>query len=174
MQTQIQRRKVFINKSLQSKIAGVYTMVLVLGMILSNCLFYTLTLFRGQAGDENWQTYIKPLTYANIISNILVILLAVFMTVLISHRIAGPLYRLSRLMEQMGRGDFNIDTRLRKKDELVPFAQAMAEMAGNLKSRIGAVKQAALEVEKSLGSTPPNELVKAVDQLKVSLQDFHT
>src|SRR5690242_20398560 len=127
-----QRKTILINKDLQLKIAGIFVLAMVLGIVLSNCLFYTLVLRRGQANDESWETYIRPLIYTNVFSSLVVMGLAVYLTIFISHRIAGPMFRFSKLMEQVGKGDFNIDPRLRKDDELIAFASGMGRMADNL------------------------------------------
>ncbi len=61
----------------------------------------------------------------------LVILLGIFM----SHKIAGPIMRMEKLLEDVGDGNLNIHIKLRKGDELISLANAINRMVDKLKSR---------------------------------------
>lgn len=174
MSTSSLRKTTLINKDLQLKIAGLFALVMILGIILSNCLFYTVLLHRGEVTEGSWQNYVQPIIYTNVLSSIVVTVLAVYMTVFISHRIAGPMFRFSKLMEQVGNGDLNVNTNLRKKDELVAFGAGLAKMAENLKTHINEVKTALADVEKAAGPNPSSELNQAVQRLRGSVQVFRT
>ena len=61
----------------------------------------------------------------------LVIVLGIFM----SHKIIGPIMRMEKLLEEVGDGNFNINIRLRRGDELISLANAMNRMVDKLKNR---------------------------------------
>lgn len=55
--------------------------------------------------------------------------------IFITHKVAGPIYKMKMLLRQVGGGKLNFQGRLRKGDELQDFFEAFAEMAEQLKSR---------------------------------------
>ncbi|MBI3009169.1 MAG: HAMP domain-containing protein [Candidatus Omnitrophica bacterium] len=61
----------------------------------------------------------------------LVIVLGIFM----SHKIIGPIMRMEKLLEEVGDGNFNINIKLRRGDELISLANAMNRMVDKLKSK---------------------------------------
>ena len=53
-----------------------------------------------------------------------------------SHRVAGPMNRLKRILEAIGNGDFSQRITLRQGDALEDLARAINQMAGNLQQRV--------------------------------------
>ena len=63
---------------------------------------------------------------------LLVTVVAIFFWgVIISHRMAGPLYRMRQTLDQMAQGDLSVEIRLRRKDDF----KSLAENINNLKKR---------------------------------------
>lgn len=60
---------------------------------------------------------------------------------LLSHQIAGPLYRLEKTAEAIGSGKLNLQVRLRSKDELQDFAEAMSGMVRDLRVQVRQIRQ---------------------------------
>ncbi len=54
-----------------------------------------------------------------------------------SHRIAGPLPKIYKALDDIGSGNFNVKITLRKGDELVELANSINRMAERLKARGG-------------------------------------
>ena len=97
-----------------------------------------------------------------------------FRLLLFSHRIAGPLYRLEKTAEAIGKGDLNFQVRLRAGDELQDFAQSMDGMVRDLRSRALQIKKQSdrlreiiLEVEKISGV--PKDLLQALQETQEQL-----
>jgi methyl-accepting chemotaxis protein len=67
---------------------------------------------------------------------LLVLGLLAFHSVIVSHRIAGPLYRFERIWTAMAAGDLSVRARLRKSDYLKREAAVMNEMIAALAARI--------------------------------------
>jgi hypothetical protein len=55
--------------------------------------------------------------------------------VVVTHKVAGPVYRMKRLLGDLGRGQFRVVARLRKGDELQHFFDAFNETARQLDRR---------------------------------------
>jgi nitrogen fixation/metabolism regulation signal transduction histidine kinase len=63
--------------------------------------------------------------------------------------VAGPVYKMSRLLKQVGDGKLSVDGSLRKGDELREFFDTFTSMVGSLRSR---ERQTLEQVEAALAS----------------------
>src|SRR5690606_16366375 len=52
--------------------------------------------------------------------------------VVVSHRIAGPMFAILAFIEQMKRGDYKIHRQLRPYDELAPIMESLHDLANKL------------------------------------------
>jgi methyl-accepting chemotaxis protein len=50
-----------------------------------------------------------------------------------THKVAGPIYKMKRLLKQVGQGNLRVDARLRKGDELQDFFDAFTQMVAGLR-----------------------------------------
>ncbi len=89
------------------------------------------------------QFLIPKILLAEAISLMLVFILSI----LITHTIAGPVYRLEKVAAEIAEGNLTISTRLRPKDELKELADAFNEMTSRLAARLRAIRQAVDEAE---------------------------
>jgi len=55
--------------------------------------------------------------------------------VVVTHKVAGPVYKMKLLLGDLGRGQFRVVARLRKGDELQHFFDAFNDMAAQLGRR---------------------------------------
>jgi methyl-accepting chemotaxis protein len=55
----------------------------------------------------------------------------------ISHRIAGPVYRLEQELDKISKGDFSLRIRFRKKDELASIARGINKVLDKVQGRSG-------------------------------------
>jgi general secretion pathway protein G len=81
--------------------------------------------------------------------------LATFVTIRQSHRIAGPLYRLRWVCEQVTAGRLFVSARVRRGDYLIREAEAFEIMLGSLRERVGRAQAALTAVDEYLQSPPP-------------------
>ena len=87
-------------------------------------------------GAELIAASIKPLVI--IVPIVFIILAFTFLYILfVSHRTAGPLYRLGKAMEKVGKGDLSVKVKFRKDDELYEVAETFNQMVEGLKKRFG-------------------------------------
>jgi len=54
-----------------------------------------------------------------------IIIALLFWGLLISHRIAGPVYRLEKELDKISKGNFSLRIKFRKKDELASVAEGI-------------------------------------------------
>ena len=63
------------------------------------------------------------------------IVLVVWLGLITSHRIAGPIYRIRKSLEEVAKGNMNVRIHLRKHDKLVEVADAFNAMMESLAAK---------------------------------------
>jgi nitrate/nitrite-specific signal transduction histidine kinase len=99
--------------------------------LLSSMVDFIETHGRSPTGVELMITPVRAL--AVIIPIVFVVM--TLATILISHRIAGPLERLKHYMKRVGQGDFPRKLRFRTHDEIHDVADVFNQMVDDLKNR---------------------------------------
>jgi methyl-accepting chemotaxis protein len=69
-----------------------------------------------------------------------VILLFGALSIFITHKIAGPLYRLKKTISEITKGNLDVKVKLRKKDDLKDLAEHVNMLADELKTFVNTVK----------------------------------
>jgi methyl-accepting chemotaxis protein len=64
----------------------------------------------------------------------LMVILIGMLGIYITHKIAGPVFKMTRLLKQVGDGNLHVDARLRKGDELRDFFETFTRMVGGLRA----------------------------------------
>jgi hypothetical protein len=108
-------------------------------------------------------------------------LLMVFFKLLISHKIAGPLFRFEKCADRIGSCDFAFSTRLRPGDQLNGLAQRLGELKDHLDrpftsagGRLGKMRSLleTLETGAGDGATTRRLLAEFEEELAGLAQDF--
>ena len=130
---------VFLSAALSSLVVY-YTMMVLMGEKLANVYPQGMLL-----------PIINTLNTRIILAVIIVSPLVVFIGILLSFRIVGPLYRISKFLRLSARGDFSSRITVRAKDEFKALADAINDMTDTIKTSIKHQKihaeKAAAEVE---------------------------
>lgn len=102
----------------------------------------------------------------------LLIGLVALLSIVTTHRVAGPSYRLKVLMSQVGNGPLKGPTHLRKGDELQDLFQEFTSMLDRLRdsqrAAAGAMQQI---IERARAAQVPPDLVEKMEALRTSLQE---
>jgi len=115
----------------------------------------------GDEGSTNvtgiFQVILTPLIGANLV----VLCIIVPFSLLYSHRVAGPIYRLEQSLELILNGEMDFVITLRKKDEFTSLAERMNELIDYLRRNVGEarssyrlVKEKAKKMEDLLQARP--------------------
>lgn len=127
---------------------------------------------------------IVPLIFASSYSMLVlaaVTIAVAAISVFYSHKIAGPIFRLERNMEQIGSGDLTVATRFRGGDQLSLLADDLNSMVRSLNHTARSATEALEDVRRSedalrtllaRGEPGQEELRAAVDELRKSLVEF--
>ena len=152
------RKNFFIKKDLQGRyIFGVFMTV-----VLATVLFYLLfSFFMADTLSISYEDYnLEVGTSARILFGrylgaqwiFLVVggIVVAFLTMRYTHRMAGPIYRFEKALEEMKAGDFSKRIVLRDRDELKEIAESFNAVNQGLSSRIEGMKEAAEDVNRAL------------------------
>ena len=92
------------------------------------------------------------------------------MTMIISNRLAGPLYRFEKDIAQVAQGNLSLNFHVRQKDEFQTLARILNDMTGDWRDDIIAAKNQVIELNKS-GNLSDKDM-RAVANLKQVLAKY--
>lgn len=135
----------------------------------------------GQHEQESLVHMIRE-TNRRLIPQLLILLgLIGVLSIFISHKVAGPVFRLERSIREMAAGNFALNFTLRKGDELAEMAHELDELVRSMRGRIerlqGEVAQLAATTQELQGrnALPPDvaqRLHERVKRLRDELAQF--
>ena len=92
------------------------------------------------------------------------------MTMVISNRLAGPLYRLEQDLAQVAQGDLTLNIRVRQKDEFQILARILNDLTGDWRSDMTAIKNKVADLDKSNDLSPKDKAT--LNNLKDTLTKY--
>ncbi len=176
----VSRRKIFIKRSFQGRfIAWIIGLIIVFGLCSAFIVYalissdLTTQSFSAHVNIENtWQRLGLSILVGNIISAVIAILMSIIVVLYISHKIAGPLYRLEQLFLQVGNGDYDVAAQLRSSDQLLELLESFQHMTMKLKKRRDQQHRLLEEINHQLNQTTDGERIKAIQSKLKQLEDM--
>lgn len=150
-----QRRNYFIKKEFQAKFILKFCLLIILACAVMSGLVYFLSTKTTTTSFENLRLIVKStsdfilptLILSSLIAITLISLATILIVLFVSHRIAGPLYRLEKSLAEIGKGNLAVDVRLRKSDEIKALAASVNNMIRNLRDPISSSQEKIKELE---------------------------
>ena len=141
------RRHYFINKDFQLRFILKFCLLILCGVLISTGLLFlfsqdtlTSTYEQSRLVIKNTSLAILPATvYTNLITLGLICFAAIAVTLFVSHKLSGPMFRFEEDLRVIGDGDLTKVIRIRKKDQFRPIADSLNRMTGNLREKIRTV-----------------------------------
>ncbi len=152
----LRRRKYIIQKGLQFRYIGlVFALAFIASVVTGWTVFATGWHFLGEklasVYPQGRLVYVLRATNMALIRNLLLISPLIFILgLLFSHRIAGPVYRISKTLEEITKGNLGLKIKLREGDELVDLADTINNLTDNFNKTIISDKDIAIKIEKDL------------------------
>jgi methyl-accepting chemotaxis protein len=142
------RRNYFIKKRFQTKFILKFCALVVLGAVISGVILYLLSrgtvttaFVNSRLSIVSTADYILPALIGSGLVSIALISIATAVVVMyLSHRIAGPLFRIERSAKEIGSGNLAIKIRLRSTDEITRMADGLNEMTESLRKSLSGIK----------------------------------
>ncbi len=137
------RKIVMIKREFQIRLILKFVLLVLLGSLLSGLMLYWLAsrdLARSyfsahQAIQSTWQVLLPSILISGAVSVVLTAAATIYMTLYISHRIAGPLYKVEQLLRRVGEGDLTAQCRFRQHDELEGLGEGFNAMVAGLREK---------------------------------------
>jgi methyl-accepting chemotaxis protein len=104
-----------------------------------------------------------------LLSILFVFPVAAWFSVILSHRIAGPWYRLEMSLQDLARGDLSHDISLRKNDELQSLAASLNKVIQNLREVARENIGYAAEIDEAVRYIDQELHKELIDTMKVRL-----
>lgn len=174
------RKNYFIDKRFQTNFILRFSLLVFIGGLLTMLIFYLLSLQSTTVGfigsrvvARSTADFILPILLQTVILVTIIIGLAsVVMTLLVSHKIAGPLFRFKKVMESLQNGDFASvqEVRLRKRDQLQLFASELNSMIKNTKNELNQFKKDFASLKEKLDAIQDSDIPEFRRALFVELK----
>jgi len=168
------RRIYFIKKNFQFKFILKFCAVIFIGAVISTGLLFLLSkgtltssFHESRLVITNTSLAILPaVIYTNLITLGLITLASIAVTLLVSHKLAGPMFRFEKDLEVIGKGDLTGTTRLRKRDQMTRFAESLNKMTVSLHDKISDIQKDVEQLEKSASQKDvPKEILADLKHL---------
>lgn len=142
------RKQHFIKKRFQFNFIFEFCVVVFIGAVISTGLLYYISkdsLTSSYQGSRlviqsTSSAMLPSIIYTNLITLALIALAVIFITLYISHKIAGPLFRFEKDIEQIGSGDLSKNVFLRNADQIRDMADQLNIMTANLRDKVLDIK----------------------------------
>lgn len=130
------RRQIVVDPQFQMRMVFVMSAIAAIEVVIGTILVMSIamTSIWIPAGDHAALFYKFVLTIFGIV--VAVTIFNVIIAILLSHRIAGPAYRLKQSMRQFGAGDLSVLINLREHDELQELKDEFNEMASSIRDKV--------------------------------------
>jgi len=144
-----QRRIVYIKKRFQATFAVKFLALIAVEAVVAAVILLYLSSGTTVAGYRASEIVIAPTREyffpTVFLSGLVIIALTAVagfvVMVFVSHRIAGPRYRVEKSLDELAEGDLTHRFRLRNADELKPFAERINAFADRMESSVGRIKR---------------------------------
>ena len=172
------RKRYVIDRRLQYKLLAynaIYLLVVILAVVAGLYLPLVLQVSNPDLSLAQQGEAVNRILYLQ--SRLSPILLIVFLilivhSVVVSHKIAGPLYRFKATFNQVAQGDLSKVTTIRKGDFLLNEQAKIEEMIEALRSRLRNVKNEHGAMERSLQSLAEYPLAGSNDGLAAMISQL--
>lgn len=139
-----QRKKIYINKDFQLKFIFKFCLIVLIGVIISTSLVFFFSQNTLTSSFENSRLVIKNtgnailpvIIITNLITLGIISIAVILVTLYVSHRIAGPMFRFEKDLERIQKGDLSVNINLRKKDQLSDMSQALNNMTQSMNNKV--------------------------------------
>jgi methyl-accepting chemotaxis protein len=149
MDRQYKRRNFFIKKEMQGRYILTFFVFIIFSSVLYTSIFSWLSadsmtivykdnnLILGKTPSVLFIDMLRANWILILLGGIAGVIIAIFLT----HRFAGPIYKIEKSIYEMAEGNLAFDVTLRKSDEGKELAVALNEFKNGLAGRIGSMRE---------------------------------
>jgi len=174
------RRNYFVKKDFQLSFILRFCLIVLIGGVLSSGLLLLMTRDTLTSSFHNshltvqntWSAILPDVIMTGIITLVLITLATAIVTLFISHKIGGPLFRLEKEVKEIGDGNLTKKVTFRAKDQITPLADALTGMASELNGKVLGIR-AGVErlIESASEQNAPQELIDDLHSLRARIEE---
>jgi nitrogen fixation/metabolism regulation signal transduction histidine kinase len=105
----------------------------------------------------------------------LMVVLIGMLGIYFTHKVAGPVYKMKRLLKHVGDGNLRVEARLRKGDELQDFFDAFTQMVAGLRDmerkQLDELEKAIAALERGSNADASASITRLRDAMKATLAE---
>ncbi len=174
------RRNYFVKKDFQIKFILKFCLLILAGIIISTCLLFifsqdtlTSTFQQSRLVIKNTGAAILPsVIYTNLITMVFITLAAIAVTLIVSHKIVGPLFRFEKELKNIGDGNLTSIITIREKDQIPEMADTINQMVCSLhKKMLDVQKKVDSMCESAATQDIPESLVAELNNLQENIKN---
>lgn len=183
------RGTLFIQKSFQTGMIAKFVGLLIGMALISSVILYFLagselesSYYEAHSTIESvWEMLFPIVLITNFVSVFLIAIATTYVILYTSHKIAGPMHKMEKVVNDIADGNLNQTIRFRDKDQAQPLGAAIDNMIGKLSERltnISSVKQDISSMEeklsgngKSVSESELSELTQLAKSAKSKLEE---
>lgn len=174
------RRHYFIKKDFQRGFIIKFCLLILLGVLISTGL---LLLFSQNTLTSSFQhsrlvirstaLAILPATIlTSLITLALITLATIAVTLFVSHKLAGPLFRFEKEIKEIAKGDLTTEIHLRKKDQISDMALSLNHMAVSLREKVIVIRTGIAQLKKLASEQDvPQDLIDGLEDLLQKIEN---
>lgn len=152
------RKNIFIKKGFQTNFSLKFLVLIVIESFMVSGLFSYLlrgTVITGYTGSElviarTGEYFMPKLLLANLAVIVITASAGFLILLLVSHKIAGPLYRFEKSLEETGKGDLTHRFKLRSDDQMGVLAQRLNDFNATMDSTLAKMQEDIVGLESTL------------------------
>lgn len=152
------RKNIFIKKGFQTNFSLKFLVLIVIESFMVSGLFSYLlrgTVITGYTGSElviarTGEYFMPKLLLANLAVIVITASAGFLILLLVSHKIAGPLYRFEKSLEETGKGDLTHRFSLRSDDQMGVLAQRLNDFNATMDSTLAKMQEDIVGLESTL------------------------
>ena len=137
------RRQLFIDPSFQKNFIFKFCIIVILSSLLVAGIVLFLTQNSTTVAIEKTKVLVKPtsdfilpsLSVTLLIVTVFSALVVLLLTLIMSHKIAGPIFRLKREIDVMQSGDLSRNFNLRADDQLQPLSRSLSFLTNTFRAK---------------------------------------
>ncbi len=179
----VRRKKLFIKKDYQFNFIMKFCLLVLIGAILSSGLLFFFSQGTLTSSFEDSRLVIKQTSFAimpmviytNLFTLVLITIAAIAVVLYISHRIAGPMFRFEKDLQEIGEGNLMKKISLRKKDQFTDMANSFNTMTSELRNRVLEVDGCVVDLmEAELNGKSPEKYREELERIHALIhKNFH-
>ncbi|MBI3601967.1 MAG: hypothetical protein HY209_03645 [Candidatus Omnitrophica bacterium] len=175
-----QRHNFYIDKDFQTKFIIKFCLIVCAGALLTIAFLYylarlstTVAIINSRVTVMTTSDFIMPLLIQTVIVVMVFVSMATIMvTLFVSHKIAGPLYRFKQTFKELSQGRFTNQVKLREGDQLQEVAGDFNQMITTVRTQVQTAQEQLAAIKKDVEQSGDAGLKGKFQQLEKAVNFF--